>query len=240
MSRSSSSTNIISNHQNVARLARGSTNQVANQSLSVSQVVNQSSSVAQSSTNQVANQSLSTGRVSIFRAANRSSSVARSSYFQITESNRTRVEGDITIAYHLSKPGSRSRTRRRNVAKTEADLSVMREKQDFLDMNRALYNKKKIYVIDTSSGPTEESDLGKLCYGHARCFGLDGQYYSERLSKRVGEPEQNFEWVLKLANYPVDLYMSNARMKDIGDRDGSEGRPYFSLFIGKGVYPLNR
>ena len=157
---------------------------------------------------------------------------ARRSIFRVTEANRTRVEGNITINYHSNMPLGINKTTRRNFAKYEISDSEKRELSDFIYTNRIMFTGEEVKVVDSSSG--------KLCKGHGRCFGSEGREYHLRRIKRIGDPTRRFEWVIKLSNHPADLYLSNTQMKDIVKRDGSEERPYFSLFIGRPVFPSHR
>ena len=164
--------------------------------------------------------------------------------FHVTRSNRTRVVGDITIIYHDNKlkdpkvEGLKKSTKR-NIAKNLRNISHRLDLKDFVHKrrNKEPFTKKTIYIIDTSSEPMSNCALGKICYGYARCFGWKGWAYKKNMQ---GEPDEKFEWLLKLANHPADLYMSNERMKDIAGRDGSSDNPYFSLFIGNGIFQTER
>ena len=105
--------------------------------------------------------------------------------------------------------------------------------------NKVSYLRKPVHIIDKSSGPTKESQLGKICKGSVRCYGYNARRYPPKDERKEGDPEfdKNFEWVIKLDNPTVDLYMNNERMTDIFYRDGSDDNPYFSLFIGTAVFP---
>ena len=186
--------------------------------------------------------------VPVHRATVPVARVARSSTFHCTISRRTRVEGDITITYRHNRARTRdsqqssTRTRRRNKSCNEAKWSQRNELTDFIQVkknkrNPDSYAKKTIYIIDTSSDPTEESPLGRVCPGVARCYGSGGRFFPPSSQLKEGDPDQKFEWVLKLINRNVDLYMNNHRMVDIASRDGSQDRPYFGIFIGNPVFP---
>ena len=169
---------------------------------------------------------------------------ARRSTFRITEANRTRREGSITILYHdntLKNPerDPPKKTKKRNKTKNMKEQSHLRDLKDFVHTkrNKEAYSKKKFHVIDTSQPSTDDSPLGKLCYGFARCFGRNGRCYKPM---RLGEPVHKFEWCIKLSNHPADLYMSNVQLKEIASRDGSQELPYFPLFIGIGEFESPR